>query len=88
MNESITNEERYGREIFEAICYSNEFPVTKKKLLNSFEKLITDLYKVIEKDELDDYIKAKKIIQKYSEDEIEDLCFSVANLYEDIENYF
>ena len=42
MNEQeiMTEVEDYGRQIFEAISYANEFPVVKEKLLIMFDKLI------------------------------------------------
>lgn len=86
-NELFSNEEKYGREIFEAISYSNEFPVTKKKLIHSFEKLITELFSLIDEEELEDYINAKKWIQHLSENEVENLCFSVVELYENVEEH-
>lgn len=87
-NERFSNEEKYGREIFEAISYSNAFPVTKKKLIYSLEKLITELFNLIDEEELEDYINAKKWVQHLSENEVENLCFSVAELYKDIEEHF
>lgn len=87
-NELFSNEEKYGREIFEAISYSNEFPVTKKKLIHSFEKLITELFNLIDEEELEDYINAKKLVQHLSENEVENLCLSVVELYENVEEHF
>lgn len=45
MNEQeiIPEVEDYGRQIFEAISYENEFPVVKEKLLIMFDKLIDEL---------------------------------------------
>jgi len=80
MNEQeiMTEVEDYGRQIFEAISYANEFPVVKEKLLIMFDKLIEELSELIDEDELNDYKKAK---------EVEELCFTVESLYGDVENY-
>ncbi|MDT2879775.1 hypothetical protein P7H71_13325 [Lactococcus lactis] len=62
MNEQeiMTEVEDYGRQIFEAISYANEFPVVKEKLLIMFDKLIEELSELIDEDELNDDKKAKK----------------------------
>ncbi len=83
----FTDSEYYGREIFEAISYASEFPIQKKKLIANFEKLITELYPLLDKEELQEYINAKKVIQSLSEDEVEKVCFSVVDLYGDVEHF-
>lgn len=83
---NFTDEEYYEREIFEAISYANEFPVSKEKLLIMFDKMIEELSELIDEDELNDYKKAKEVVQKYPENEVENLCFIVAESYENIEN--
>ena len=67
MNEQeiMTEVEDYGRQIFEAISYANEFPVVKEKLLIMFDKLIEELSELIDEDELNDYKKAKKSLKKF-----------------------
>ena len=89
MNEQeiMTEVEDYGRQIFEAISYANEFPVVKEKLLIMFDKLIDELSELIDEDELNDYEKAKKVVEKIPENEVEELCFTVESLYGDVENY-
>lgn len=89
MNEQeiIPEVEDYGRQIFEAISYENEFPVVKEKLLIMFDKLIDELSEWIDENELNDYKKAKKVVEKIPENEVEELCFTVESLYGDVENY-
>ncbi|MDT2971563.1 hypothetical protein SFC12_12255 [Lactococcus lactis] len=89
MNEQeiMTEVEDYGRQIFEAISYANEFPVRRKNLLKNFDKLIEELSELIDEDELNDYKKAKKVVEKIPENEVEELCFTVESLYGDVENY-
>lgn len=89
MNEQeiMTEVEDYGRQIFEAISYANEFPVRRKNLLKNFDKLIEELSELIDEDELNDYKKAKEVVEKIPENEIEELCFTVESLYGDVENY-
>ena len=89
MNEQeiMTEVEDYGRQIFEAISYANEFPVRRKNLLKNFDKLIEELSELIDEDELNDYKKAKEVVEKIPENEVEKLCFTVESLYGDVENY-
>ena len=70
-----------------ASSYANEFPVRRKNLLKNFDKLIEELSELIDEDELNDYKKAKKVVEKIPENEVEELCFTVESLYGDIENY-
>ena len=86
MNEQeiMTEVDDYGRQIFEAISYANEFPVVKEKLLIMFDKLIEELSELIDEDELNDYKKAKKVVEKIPENEVEELCFTVESLYGDV----
>ena len=39
---------------------------------------------LIDKEELNNYIKAKKQVQTLTEDEVKNLCFEVKDLYEDV----
>ena len=89
MNEQeiMTEVDDYGRQIFEAISYANEFPVRRKNLLKNFDKLIEELSELIDEDELNDYKKAKEVVKKIPENEVEELCFTVESLYGDVENY-
>ena len=86
MNEQeiMAEVEDYGRQIFEAISYANEFPVVKEKLLIMFVKLIDELSELIDEDELNDYKKAKEVVEKIPENEVEELCFTVESLYGDV----
>ena len=86
MNEQeiMTEVEDYGRQIFEAISYANEFPVVKEKLLIMFDKLIEELSELIDEDELNDYKKAKEVVEKIPENEVEELCFTGESLYGDV----
>ena len=51
------------------------------------DKLIEELSELIDEDELNDYKKAKKVVEKIPENEVEELCFTVESLYGDVENY-
>lgn len=85
MSETIKKEERYGREIFEAISYSGEFPVPKKKLLHSFNVIIKELEPLLEKEELEEYIQAKKFVQALPEFAIEPICVLVVQQHENLD---
>ena len=82
--EDFTETEFYGREILEAIQLTNKFPISKKKLTSSLEKMIHEQLDLIDKEELDDYINAKKVVQTLTEDEVQNLCFEVKRLYENV----
>lgn len=82
MSEVLKKEERYGREIFEAISYSGEFPVPKKKLIHSFNVIVKELEPFLEKKELEEYIQAKNFIQSLPEFSIEAICELVVKQYE------
>ncbi|MEW4403878.1 hypothetical protein AB1I62_09200 [Enterococcus sp. AN402] len=88
MSEELRKEERYGIEIFEAISYSKEFPVPKKKLLHSFNVMIKELEPLLEKEELEEYIQAKKFIQSLPEFAIELICELVVRQYEKFDSIF
>lgn len=49
-----------------------------------FDKLIEELSELIDEDELNDYKKAKKVVEKILENEVEELCFTVKSLYGDV----
>lgn len=85
--EALTNEELYGREILEAISYSGDFPVRKKKLLANFEKIITECSGFLDENELNEYKKAKGFIQNLPENELENVCIAIYDLYHDTEDY-
>ena len=68
--EEFTETEFYGREILEAIQLTNKFPISKKKLTSSLEKMIHEQFDLIDKEELEDYIKAKKYVETLTEDEV------------------
>ncbi|HDP1320510.1 TPA: hypothetical protein P5Y25_002848 [Enterococcus faecium] len=80
----MTEVEDYGRQIFEAISYANELPVVKENLSIMFDKLIEELSELIDEDEVNDYKKAKKVVEKITENEVEELCFTVESLYGDV----
>ena len=48
------------------------------------EEMIHEQLDLIDKEELDDYINAKKYVQTLTEDEVKNLCFEVKRLYEDV----
>ena len=58
--EDFTETEFYGREILEAIQLTNKFPTPKKVLLEMLEEMIHEQLALIDKEELNHYIHAKK----------------------------
>ena len=57
--EDYTETEFYGREILEAIQLTNKFPTPKKVLIEMLE-MIHEQLNLIDKEELNHYIHAKK----------------------------
>ena len=82
--EDFTETEFYGREILEAIQLTNKFPTPKKVLIDMLEEMIHEQLNLIDKEELNNYINAKKYVQTLTEDEVKNLCFEVKDLYEDV----
>ncbi len=62
--EDFTETEFYGREILEAIQLTNKFPTPKKVLIDMLEEMIHEQLNLIDKEELNHYIHAKKYVQK------------------------
>ena len=58
--EDFTETEFYGREILEAIQLTNKFPTPKKVLIDMLEEMIYEQLDLIDKEELNNYIHAKK----------------------------
>ena len=77
--EVFTETEFYGREILEAIQLTNKFPTPKKVLIDMLEEMIHEQLDLIDKEELNNYIHAKKQVQTLTEDEVKNLCFEVKN---------
>ena len=77
--EDFTETEFYGREILEAIQLTNKFPTPKKVLIDMLEEMIHEQLNLIDKEELNNYIHAKKQVQTLTEDEVKNLCFEVKN---------
>ena len=75
--EEFTETEFYGREILEAIQLTNKFPTPKKILIDMLEEMIHEQLDLIDKEELNNYIHAKKQVQTLTEDEVKNLCFEV-----------
>ncbi|MGY3707450.1 MULTISPECIES: hypothetical protein [Lactococcus] len=75
--EDFTETEFYGREILEAIQLTNKFPTPKKILIEMLEEMIHEQLDLIDKEELNNYIKAKKYVQTLTEDEVKNLCVEV-----------
>ena len=73
--EVFTETEFYGREILEAIQLTNKFPTPKKVLIDMLEEMIHEQLDLIDKEELNNYINAKKYVQTLTEDEVKNLCF-------------
>ena len=48
------------------------------------EEMIHEQLDLIDKEELNNYIQAKKYVQTLTEDEVKNLCFEVKDLYEDV----
>ena len=82
--EDFTETEFYGREILEAIQLTNKFPTPKKVLIEMLEEMIHEQLDLIDKEELNHYIQAKKYVQTLTEDEVKNLCVEVKDLYEDV----
>jgi len=76
--------EFYGREILEAIQLTNKFPTPKKVLIEMLEEMIQEQLDLIDKEELNHYIHAKKYVQTLTEEEVKNVCFEVKDLYEDV----
>ena len=77
--EVFTETEFYGREILEAIQLTNKFPTPKKVLIEMLEEMIHEQLDLIDKEELNNYIHAKKQVQTLTEEEVKNLCFEVKN---------
>ena len=77
--EDFTETEFYGREILEAIQLTNKFPTPKKVLIDMLEEMIHEQLDLIDKEELNNYIHAKKQVQTLTEEEVKNLCFEVKN---------
>lgn len=77
--EVFTETEFYGREILEAIQLTNKFPTPKKVLIDRLEEMIHEQLDLIDKEELNNYINAKKYVQTLTEDEVKNLCVEVKN---------
>ncbi|MGF2030451.1 hypothetical protein ACQUFH_13420, partial [Lactococcus lactis] len=56
----------------------------KKVLIEMLEEMIHEQLDLIDKEELNNYINAKKYVQTLTEDEVKNLCFEVKDLYEDV----
>ncbi|MGF1983387.1 hypothetical protein ACQUEN_09740 [Lactococcus taiwanensis] len=76
--------EFYGREILEAIQLTNKFPTPKKVLIDILEEMIQEQLDLIDKEELNHYIHAKKYVQTLTEEEVKNVCVEVKDLYEDV----
>ncbi|MCT1179115.1 hypothetical protein, partial [Lactococcus lactis] len=63
---------------------TNKFPTPKKVLIEMLEEMIHEQFNLIDKEELNHYIKAKKYVQNLTEDEVKKLCFEVKDLYENV----
>ena len=77
--EDFTETEFYGREILEAIQLTNKFPTPKKVLIEMLEEMIHEQLDLIDKEELNNYINAKKYVETLTEEEVKNLCFEVKN---------
>ena len=82
--EDFTQTEFYGREILEPIQLTNKFPTPKKVLIDMLEEMIHEQLDLIDKVESNTYIHAKKQVQTLTEDEVNNLCVEVKNLYDDV----
>ena len=54
------------------------------QLIDMLEEMIHEQLDFIDKEELNNYINAKKYVQTLTEDEVKNLCFEVKDLYEDV----
>lgn len=82
--EDFTETEFYGREILEAIQLTKKFPTPKKVLIDILEEMIQEQLDLIDKEELNNYINAKKYVQTLTEEEVKKVCVEVKYLYEDV----
>ena len=48
------------------------------------EEMIYEQLDLIDKEELNNYINAKKYVETLTEEEVKNLCFEVKDLYEDV----
>ena len=48
------------------------------------EEMIHEQLNLIDKEELNNYINAKKYVQTLTEDEVKNLCVEVKDLYEEV----
>ncbi|WP_394530668.1 hypothetical protein LL045_12360 (plasmid) [Lactococcus lactis subsp. lactis] len=76
--------EFYGREILEAIQLTNKFPTPKKVLIEMLEEMRQEQLDLIDKEELNHYIHAKKYVQTLTEEEVKNVCVEVKDLYEEV----
>ena len=68
----------------EPIQLTNKFPTPKKVLIEMLEEMIHEQLDLIDKEELNNYIHAKKYVQTLTEDEVKNLCVEVKDLYEEV----
>lgn len=76
--------EKYGVEINELIHLTGELPIRKKKLVVSLQKHADEMEEFEGANVQNDYEKAVEFIQKIDENEVEEVCYYIADLYKGI----
>ena len=66
------------------ILAGGHVPTPKKVLIDMLEEMIHEQLNLIDKEELNNYINAKKYVQTLTEDEVKNLCVEVKDLYEEV----
>ena len=73
------------RLVLKAKIGKNMWQGTKTEVQEIWDGMFSDLQlDLIDKEELNHYIHAKKYVQTLTEDEVKNLCFEVKDLYEDV----
>ncbi len=83
--EIIQESETHGIEINEMIKLVGSLPIRKKKLVVSMQNYIKEMAEFEDTDVENDYQKAIEFIQNLEEDEVEEVCYYIADLYKDVE---
>ena len=53
-------------------------------MIDILEEMIQEQLDLIDKEELNHYIHAKKYVQTLTEDEVKNVCVEIKDLYEDV----
>lgn len=83
--EIIQESETHGIEINEMIRLVGSLPIRKKKLVFSMQNYIKEMAEFEGANVENDYQNAINFIQQLEEDEVEEVCRYIADLYKDVE---